>query len=244
MGSWGPGLYSDDLAADVRDDLRDLVGHGLNIDDAVDRLASEYASSLADPDEASVFWIVVADVAWTIGRPHERATEEALRAIDSGADLRRWDDAKYHRKREAVLDKLATKLKSAAPPPKRIPKPFVAANDWRIGEVVAFRLRSGKFTLLRVLGHNVDKGGKSAVCELLDWVGAEPQDVSVGDLSVRECRGSSAPQFMLAEPRKKKDIERFSRMGIESMPSQLLGRFSVFVFPYVDEQLADMFGVE
>ena len=35
MGTWGTGLFSDDLAADVRDEFRDLIGEGLTTEAAV-----------------------------------------------------------------------------------------------------------------------------------------------------------------------------------------------------------------
>jgi len=50
----GPALYTDDLAADLRGELRDLIGNGLTGDAALRKLESEYASSLRDPDEEPV----------------------------------------------------------------------------------------------------------------------------------------------------------------------------------------------
>jgi hypothetical protein len=58
MGTWGTGLYSDDLAADLRGDFRDLLGEGVPASVAVDRLMSEYAESLrreAGPRRVSQF---------------------------------------------------------------------------------------------------------------------------------------------------------------------------------------------
>lgn len=31
MGAWGPAIFSDDLAADVRADYTDLIGQGISI---------------------------------------------------------------------------------------------------------------------------------------------------------------------------------------------------------------------
>jgi len=34
VGIWGPGIFSDDLAADVREEFRDLIGEGLTAEEA------------------------------------------------------------------------------------------------------------------------------------------------------------------------------------------------------------------
>jgi hypothetical protein len=36
MGTWGTALYSDDLAADLRNDFIDHIGNGLSADEALD----------------------------------------------------------------------------------------------------------------------------------------------------------------------------------------------------------------
>jgi hypothetical protein len=243
MGSWGTALYSDDLASDLRREFRDLVAGGLPPDSALDKLTTDYAASLIDPDEAPVFWLAVAYTAWRLGRPVPRATSEALRVITSGDDLRRWDDAKARQKRLAVLEHVATDLRSAAPPAKRLTVPFVAKNDWTTGEVVAFRLSSGLWTLFRVIGHHVDKGGRQAVCEPLDWLGPNPPNSpTIGN---RPLRAAIEPwdvsQFLLGEPRRKQDVARFARTGVHSVPTQRPGRFMVLVFPHVDRQLRELF---
>jgi len=246
MGNWGTALYSDDLAADLRGDFRDLIGQGMLPDAAFDRLVSEYESSLQDTEEAPVFWLAVAHAAWRLGRPIARATAEALRIIDSGSDLVRWSDPKARQKRQAVLNSVAKDLRSQAPAAKRVPKPFVADNCWSTGELVAYRLDSGAWTLFRVIGHHVDKGGRSAVCEPLDWVGTTlPDAQTMACLPLRRALEAwQSSQFMLAEPRRKQDAARLLRTGVNSSPVQHLGGYGGFVFPYVDIQLFKVFGVQ
>ncbi|HSE31027.1 MAG TPA: hypothetical protein VLA93_05585 [Pyrinomonadaceae bacterium] len=160
MGTWGTALFSDDLAADLRSEFRELIGEGLTTEAAVDRMKTEYQSSLRDPDEESVFWLAVADTGWRLGRLDNTVLQNALRVIDSAQDLAKWDDATDRRKRERVLAKLRTKLLSPPPPPKAVAKRIKSANEWQIGEVIAFRLMSGRWVLLRVIGHHEDRGGQ------------------------------------------------------------------------------------
>jgi len=246
VGTWGTALYSDDLAADLRSEFRDLIGGGLSADEAVERLATEHASSLDDPDETPVFWLAVAHAAWKLGRPHARATTEALRAIETGADLLRWPHAKDRRKREAVLEQGAATLRSAPPAAKRVPKPFIANNSWEVGEVVAYRLASGSWTSFRVIGHHEDKGGRHAVCEPLDWIGPEPPDPA--RLPAHPVRPSLTTdhrsQFLLGEPRRKRDAARFVRTGARSTPTQQPSGYVVLVFPHFDRQILDIYGLQ
>ena len=118
MGTWGTALYSDDLAADLRGEFRDLIGEGLSSTDAVDRLRTEYSSSLSDPDEAPVFWLALADTGWRLGRLDEQVLQNALRVITSGQDLARWETSRDRTKREQVLAKLQRQLQSPPPTPK------------------------------------------------------------------------------------------------------------------------------
>jgi len=105
----GTGLFSDDLAADVREAFRDLIGEGLTTQAAVNRLRREYKCSLRDPNEESVFWLALADTEWQLGRLDDMVLKNALRVIDSGQDLTRWEDGADRKKRERILAKLRTK---------------------------------------------------------------------------------------------------------------------------------------
>jgi hypothetical protein len=243
MGTWGTGLYSDDFAADLRGDFRDLLGEGLAGRDAVDRLMSDYADSLADPDEEPVFWLALADISWKVGRMDERVRENALRIIDEGRDLARWESPRDRTKREAVLAKLRAQLLSLQPAAKRIPKTVKSANEWVVGDVIAFQLRSGRWVPLRVIGHHTDKGGRFAVCELVDWIGETiPSGTDMGSLAVRRETGSrGVSQFLFQEPRTAKDQKRVVRTGIRSTASQQPGGYTVFVWSHVDRLMREIF---
>src|SRR5262245_51539144 len=136
MSAWGTAVFSDDLAADVRDAYRELIGEGLSSTEAVEKLLAQFASSVADRDEGPVFWIALASVQWKLGRLEERTQREALRVIESGDDLRRWQGSKDQKKRAVVLEKVRQQLLSPPPPPKRVPRTIKEANAWQVGEVI------------------------------------------------------------------------------------------------------------
>ncbi len=81
MGAWGVAIFSDDLAADIRGDFRELIGDWLTPSEATDRLKAEYASSLDDPNEMPVFWIALALAQWKLGRLDEFTKEWRYRSL-------------------------------------------------------------------------------------------------------------------------------------------------------------------
>jgi len=258
MGTWGVAIFSDDLAADLREDFRDLIGEGITPTEAVNRLLDEYESSVNDPDEHSIFWIALAAIQWKLGRLEERTKQEAIRVITTGTDLERWPDPKMRRKREAALERLHQQLLLTPPEPKRVPRRIKSANDWKVGEIVGLRLASGKLVLMRVIGHHTDKGGRDAVCELLDWIGdAMPSLDVIAKLPIRTqpappgnennawwMKFGRKSQFLVAEPRKKNDQARILRTEFISVPAQECGGYTVLVWGYVDQQLNEWFNLE
>src|SRR5713101_427663 len=236
MGTWGVGIYADDLAADLRADFRDLIGEGLSATAAVDRLLGEYASSLNDPEEGPVFWLALADSQWKLGRLEDRTVRHALRGIDTGQDLRRWDAPKDRDRREGVLRKLRAQLLSPPPEPKRVPRFVREANDWAVGEIIGLQLASQQWTLMRVIGHHTDKGGRFAVCEFLDWCGESlPEPKQILRLSVRRDAAVGRPsQFVFQKPRSKKEEARIVRTGLHSRPAQQPGGYGAVMWAMLD----------
>ena len=79
MGTWGTGIFSDDNAADLRDDYRDFIGDGLSSPEATDRLLAEWGSSLSrEPEYAATFWLALAVTQWKCGRLEDRVKAKAL----------------------------------------------------------------------------------------------------------------------------------------------------------------------
>jgi hypothetical protein len=247
MGAWGTAVFSDDTACDVRDGYVDLLGDGLSGPEATKKLLREWSESLKDADEAPVFWLALAATQWKYGRLEPQVLRQALNAIDGGSDLSRWDaDSKDYRKRRAVLDKLRTQLTSSQPPEKPVRKRFRELNDWKTGELIAYRLLSGRFVVLRVIGHNTDKGGTSPICELLDWIGDslpnESQLKTVGIRKTNEARPTTQYMIGATKPTERPD-DRLQQLGIISNPSQPRGQFTVTLWRWLDHILREHFGI-
>jgi hypothetical protein len=247
MGAWGTAVFSDDTACDVRDSYIDLLGDGLSGPEATKKLVGEWSKSLEDPDEAPVFWLALAATQWKYGRLETHVLRQALSAIDGGSDLARWDvGSRDYSKRRAVLERLRAQLTSLQGPERRVPKRFRGSNQWKIGELIAYRLRSGRFVVLRVIGHNTDKGGTSPICELLDWVGDrvpnESQLKSVGIRKTNQARPMT--QFMLGETKAtERPDNRLQQLGIIAKCSQTPGQFTVLLWRDFDRVLKERFDI-
>jgi hypothetical protein len=184
MGVWGTSIFSDDTASDVRGGYRDLVGNGLAGHEATDKILREYYSQ--EESEMGVVWLALAATQWNCGRLEERVKAKALEIIESGSDFKRWTDKALERKPGAALSKFREQLLSPQPAAKRIPKPFRSACDGELGELIAYRLISGKWIVLRVTDFSEDKGGVYPQCEILDWIGdAVPAARQLDGLSIR-----------------------------------------------------------
>lgn len=248
MGAWDTAIFTDDTAADVRDDFIDLIGEGLAAEAATARIVEEWNPDSDPEEEGAAFWLGLAAIQWKLGRLLPDVRDRALGIINSGQDLSRWRLAEDVEKRRKVLEQLGTKLLSPQPQPKRVPRRFRATNDWNVGSLHSYALGEKAFCLLRVIGHHVDKGGKFPVVELLDWMGGEIPPVGVlGSLPIRirtYPNGRRASQFMLGAA-SLKDFPggRIRNLGVSSLPSQSVGAYYVFLWRNLDRQLADVFGM-
>lgn len=163
MGTWGPDLYTDDFACDLRDQLRDALAEGQSLPQAVAELEHAHRAAASDPDQAPVFWLALAATAWKLGRLDGALQARALAVIAAGADLHLWEGAD-RAKRQKVLAALAAELSSPQAPAVKPRKRRVAETTWQVGDVIALRLASGRWTLLDVFDHFTDRGGRFPQC--------------------------------------------------------------------------------
>jgi len=92
MGAWGPALFSDDTACDVRDQYRALIGDGISDDQVTSQVLESFAGELSDPDEGPVVLLALAVTQSRWGRLDPGVAARALQVIDGGAGLSRWRD--------------------------------------------------------------------------------------------------------------------------------------------------------
>lgn len=146
MASWGPKLYQDDVAEDVRDYCKDQLKRGKTNEEITNELINDNEDIISGEDEAPVFWFALADTQWNLGRLLPFVKEKALEHLRSGVNLARWEEEAINQReykvREKVLQELEQKLMSPMPPEKKISQYKLYKCEWKIGDVFAYRLES------------------------------------------------------------------------------------------------------
>lgn len=200
MGTWGIALFSDDTAADVRDDYRDLLADGRDGPAATDALLERWKASLADDDEGPTVWLALAVAQHQLGRLEDRVREEALRVIDERLGLDRWrENPKLLTRRLAELAKVRERLTSPQPAAKRVRARFKDSMVWEPGEHVAYEMKRGAWVVFRVIGEDAHEGGVSPVVELLDWTGDDPDTLNAASFRALAVRHGTVTPKMLCE---------------------------------------------
>ncbi len=150
MGTWGTGLYANDTAADLRDDLRLAVRAPWDGEHLVQWVQGAYPGS-ADPTDTDYLdlRLALADLLWTYGIDHPETIDVARRIIDDGTDLagkRALGMSEPDlRRRAKVLEGLAHRLATSNPAarPRRI---LERPEPWALdaGDCLAYPLSQGE----------------------------------------------------------------------------------------------------
>jgi hypothetical protein len=195
----GPGIFSDDTAADVRDEYVEMLEDGIDDSEAQQRLLRGYSGL---DDEQHIVWLALAATQVRLGRLTDDVKERALAVIDSGEGLEAWSEAgpKALAGRNAVLAKLRTDLTGAQPARKATRRPWRHVTDLQAGDILALPVGAADhIVLLRVARIEDDRVGVAPIIERLDWSGS----VLPGTAALRElqARVSVAPGSLGGSPR-------------------------------------------
>ena len=171
MGAWGPAIFSDDTASDLREDYRDAIAAGLAPAAATDKIVAQYSPRADDPAYAASVWLALAVTQWSLGRLEERVRDAALAAIDDGSAVTAWLGSKAEARRRQILADTRAKLLSPQPEPRPVRRNLPCTFDWEPGELVAYRTLSGAEIILQIQQLHTDKGGVYPSLEVLDWRG-------------------------------------------------------------------------
>lgn len=138
MGTWGTGIFADDLAADVRGDWRDALLGGLSPEVATTMLIERFADAAADVDESPRFWMALAAAQSETGRLQPLVRDRALEVIEAGADIAQFEPSDQGRRRHAIA-RLAEKLRGPQRAPVTLARPKPQASPVVVGDVVRIR---------------------------------------------------------------------------------------------------------
>lgn len=144
MGTWGVGIFQNDTADDVRYYYKAKLKKGKSDEEALREIIEESKDYIYEDDDKYDFWFGLADLTYDLGRLTDEVKTKALKLIECGSDLDRWEDSDC-KKREKQLDKLKEKLLSEPLPRKNIPiaKPFVC--PWNVNDIWIYCLNSYEY---------------------------------------------------------------------------------------------------
>lgn len=206
MGAWGPAIFSDDLACDIRGDYRELLEDGVSDEEASARVIEAYTH--LDQDEAQVLWLALAAAQAALGRLDDSVRDRALAVIDEGTGLELWAEAgpKELAKRKAALAKLRDTLTGPQKRRSTVRKPWAHVTDLAPGDVLAFRLPDERLALFRVARLDPQRVGTAPILRRLDW--AKPKLPSSRKLARLKAQPDPGPnstrgtEFRVARHRK------------------------------------------
>jgi hypothetical protein len=116
-----------------------------------------------------VFWLALAATQWKLGRLVDSVRNRAIEMIDSGSDLRRWEDnpPSTIEQRQKHLAKLRVQLLAPQPKRRKLKPRVKSTTDFQPGDIAVFRLDDKiavRFCVLYLWG---DRGGTyTSICLL------------------------------------------------------------------------------
>ena len=87
MGTWGPGLYSDDVACDVKEYYMNCLREEMSGEEAEAATVSYFKDELSDSEDGPIVVLSLAETAWRTGRLSEVLKKAAIKEKD-------WIDGK------------------------------------------------------------------------------------------------------------------------------------------------------
>lgn len=144
MGTWGTGIFNDDLALDVKEDYNTMLHYFDDDNEILEIMKKRYSETFKLEDELSVFWYALAYSQWQKGRLDDETKSQALYYIDnpeSDGNLTLWKEEKnLYNKRLKVLQELKSKLISPQPERKIYKLLQGVEAMFEIGDIVRYQL--------------------------------------------------------------------------------------------------------
>lgn len=160
MGAWGTGIFSNDIACDVRSAYEEILSYWNDADEAERRVIADFELNQDHPEEDNDAWLALAATEWQCGRKvSERVRMIACALIANPIDMENWNGNNEKKQRLKVLNELRCKLDCPLPTPKRFKKRSVVRCPWKIGDIIAIKMMdtetcptlSGKYALLHLV---------------------------------------------------------------------------------------------
>lgn len=171
MGIWGPGLYENDLALDMKQFVSDEIEAGTSSPIVAKKLSEAFSFAVGDEDDELVYWMTLADLQVDLGHLDDHVREKVLSYIEHGENSKVWvsSNPAERKARKKVLDALRKEIVSpvkgslSRPKASTIGKKATKKNSakWDKYEVYALPISAigektrgyhGRYLIFHVLG--------------------------------------------------------------------------------------------
>ena len=134
MGTWGVGIFQNDVGDDIKMEYTNKLKLGKSSENAFEELMSENSDLLNDPDDACDFWLALSSIMYDYGRLTDIVKDKALGIIESDDEMMRWSGTDVN-KRKKELIKLKEKLSSEPKPEKIVTVLKKYTTKWKANEI-------------------------------------------------------------------------------------------------------------
>lgn len=171
MAIWGPQIYDNDSASDIRDAFQELISSGMDPQRVREHILSDFSEMFQDVEDSPLVKLALSDQLNSVGALPDTDKTEILDYLHSGGDLDFWQENAPHfaKSRKLELLKLEKRISSA----KTKKGAGVAGMKkkqllWEIGEIYAIPICSdgadvlelqNEYILLYFFGETKQIGG-------------------------------------------------------------------------------------
>lgn len=153
MAIWGPQIYDNDSASDIRDAFQELISSGMNPQRAKEQIMSSFSEMIQDVEDCPLVKLALADQLNSVGALCDNDKAEILDYLHSGGDLDFWREnaPQLVKSRKIELEKFEKRILSA-----KAKKSAGAAGMkkkqllWEIGEIYAIPICSDEADVLEL----------------------------------------------------------------------------------------------
>ncbi len=180
MGCWGDKLYQNDLAQDLKEEYKTYLKIGYSDLEVENMMINSFKEEFGEENNEKIFWLVLADQEFKLGRLSTKTKEKALNYIKDSET-------------KELID-LKNRIESKPLERKKMGKFYMKRSLYNVGDILAYKIKStnvtnkknnnltDKYVLFEVTGMvRLNIGclpmnefyDEYPVITLLDWVGDE-----------------------------------------------------------------------
>ena len=146
MGTWGRGLYQNDLALDVKDLYLSLKRSGESCKEITNNILTFFSSECEDKESQDLIILVLADLQCKYGDLDSKIKRKAKKIIKKGDKSDFLQCEEYLKKtRRKCLETLGEKINTYKKKENSISQPKVHKPIWFVGDVYAYLIDNPTF---------------------------------------------------------------------------------------------------